>query len=295
MEEKGNAQRNHKDTVFHDLFSEKENALSLYNALNGTDYKDVENLQVVTLSDVIYVQWKNDVSVLFENRLELWEHQSTINYNMPLRGLIYYAHNIDGILTSQEANLYGKGRIMLPTPGYYVFYNGVEKVPARQDMKLSEAFQTPVEGYEWTAHMVNLNAKENEGLLKKCWVLEGYATLVRYIQENQAAGMSGFDAMDNAVQRCIDENILREYLLKKRAEVMLMLLTEFNQVQYEKTIRQESWEEGLEVGEKKGRKEGENRLNDLYFSLMREGRMNDLERAMKDNDFRAQLFQSHNL
>ena len=74
-----------------------------------------------------------------------------------------------------------------------------------------------------------------------------------------------------------------------------MLLTEFNQVQYEKTIRQESWEEGLEVGEKKGRKEGENRLNDLYFSLMREGRMNDLERAMKDNDFRAQLFQSHNL
>ena len=82
-----------------------------------------------------------------------------------------------------------------------------------------------------------------------------------------------------------------------------MLLTEFNQVQYEKTIRQESWEEGLaegekrgeKKGEKKGRKEGETRLNDLYFSLMREGRMNDLERAMKDNDFRAQLFQSHNL
>ena len=74
-------QRNHKDTVFHDLFSDKRNALSLYNALNGTDYEDADSLEVVTLSDAIYIQGKNDVSVLFHNQLTLWEHQSTLNYN----------------------------------------------------------------------------------------------------------------------------------------------------------------------------------------------------------------------
>ena len=295
MEGMENVQRNHKDTIFHDLFSEKENALSLYNALNGTDYKDAENLQIVTLSDVIYIQWKNDVSVLFENRLELWEHQSTINYNMPLRGLIYYAHNIDGIIRSQDVSLYGTKRIKLPTPGYYVFYNGLEEAPAKQDMKLSEAFQIPVEGYEWTAHVLNVNAKENEELLKKCLVLEGYVTLVRYVQENQAAKMSMFEALDKAVQRCIDENVLKEYLLKKRSEVMLMLLTEFNQVLYERTIRGEGRKEGEEEGRKEGEKEERKRLSGLVLSLMKEGKMDDMEHAMQDNNFRNQLYQRYNL
>lgn len=98
-------QRNHKDTVFHDLFSDKRNALSLYNALNGTDYEDAESLEIVTLSDAIYIHGKNDVSVLFQNQLALWEQQSTLNYNMLLRGLIYFAHNIDGILKSKGMQL----------------------------------------------------------------------------------------------------------------------------------------------------------------------------------------------
>ena len=131
--------------------------------------------------------------------------------------------------------------------------------------------------------MLNVNAKENEGLLKKCLVLEGYVTLVRYVQENQAAKMRMFDALDKAVQRCINENVLKEYLLKKRSEVMLMLLTEFNQELYERTIRGE------------GRKEEHSRLSDLVLSLMKEGRMDNLKRAMEGNDFCDQLFQSHNL
>ena len=92
MAEKGTfVQRNYKDTIFHDLFSDKKNALSLYNALNHTDYQDTEGLEVVTLSDAIYIHLKNDVSILFQDQLELWEHQSTRNGNMPLRGLLYFA------------------------------------------------------------------------------------------------------------------------------------------------------------------------------------------------------------
>ena len=280
-------QRNHKDTVFHDLFSEKENALSLYNALNGTNYPDTDGLEIVTLSDAIYIQRKNDVSVLFQDQLSLWEHQSTINENMPLRGLIYYAHNIDGILRSHGTALYGKKPVKIPAPSYYVFYNGLEDADPVRDLKLSDAFLKPAEGYEWTAHMLNINRAENEGLLKKCGVLEGYVMLIRYIQENQLDGDSLQDAVDKAIKRCIDENFLKEYLLKKLAEVRLMLITEFNQELYEKTIRQEEREEG--------REEGADRWGQIYMLLAKEKRSDDMQRIMWDKDFRNKLFQTYSL
>ncbi len=248
--------RDHKDNLFHDLFSDKRNALSLYNALNGTAYEEAEELELVTLSDVIYMHGKNDVSVLFQNELELWEHQSTLNYNMPLRGLIYYAHNIDGILASKGIRLYGKKLVKIPAPDYYVFYNGEEGVPDRQELRLSDAFLTPHEGYEWTAHMLNINAGHNQELLENCPVLEGYVALVRYIREYRREGKSLVEAVERSIDRCIEEELLKEYLLKKKSEVKLMLLTEFDEELFAKTMKEEGREEGRQEGRKEGREEG---------------------------------------
>ena len=47
--------RNYKDTIFRMLFKDKENLLSLYNAVNGTTYTDTENLEITTLKDAQYV------------------------------------------------------------------------------------------------------------------------------------------------------------------------------------------------------------------------------------------------
>ncbi len=248
--------REHKDTLFHDLFSDKRNALSLYNALNGTAYKDAEELELVTLSDVIYMHGKNDVSVLFQNELELWEHQSTLNYNMPLRGLIYYAHNIDGILASKGIRLYGKKLVKIPAPDYYVFYNGEEGVPDRQELRLSDAFLMPHKGYEWTAHMLNINAGHNQELLENCPVLEGYVALVQYIREYRREGRSLVEAVGRSIDRCIEEGLLKEYLLKKKSEVKLMLLTEFDEELFAKTMKEEGREEGRQEGREEGRQEG---------------------------------------
>ena len=248
--------RDHKDNLFHDLFSDKRNALSLYNALKGTAYEEAEELELVTLSDVIYMHGKNDVSVLFQNELELWEHQSTLNYNMPLRGLIYYAHNVDGILASKGIRLYGKKLVKIPAPDYYVFYNGEEGVPDRQELRLSDAFLTPHEGYEWTAHMLNINAGHNQELLENCPVLEGYVALVQYIREYRREGRSLVEAVEWSIERCIEENLLKEYLLKKKSEVKLMLLTEFDEELFAKTMKEEGREEGRQEGRKKGQKEG---------------------------------------
>ena len=287
--------RNHKDTVFNDLFSDKRYALSLFNAVNGTDFTDVDSLEVVSISEAIYMRGKNDVSVLFQNQLALWEHQSTLNYNMPLRGLIYYAHNIDGILKSKGVGMYGKKLVRIPTPDYYVFYNGRENAPDRQDLRLSDAFLVPREGYEWTAHMLNINAEGNRGLLNQCPALAGYVALIQYVREFQGVGDSLSEAMDKAIDKCVREGLLKEYLLKKKAEVKLMLLTEFDEELFEEIIRAESFEEGFSKGEENGEKKGEERFGQLSLKLVADRRTNDLERAVQDKDFRNTLYQQYGL
>lgn len=275
--------REYKNNVFCDLFSEKSNALSLYNALNHTDYQNTEELEIVTLSDVIYMQQKNDVSIMFQNELVLWEHQSTLNFNMPLRGLIYFAHNIDGVLKSKGITLYGKKIVKIPAPDYYVLYNGRDEAPDRQDLRLSDSFITPKEGYEWTAHMLNINAGHNQELLDTCPPLKGYALLVLYIREFQAMGCELKEAVEKAIDRCIQENHLKSYLLKKKAEVSLMLLTEFNQEAFVRVIRNE----GIE--------EGEGRVNQLNSCLISDKRFDDLTRATKDKQYQAQLYKEYGL
>ncbi|MDO4267278.1 MAG: hypothetical protein Q4C73_02300 [Eubacteriales bacterium] len=83
--------RKWKDRLFIRIFSDPEDLLDLYNAINGTEYHDPEQLEITTLEDVIYMGMKNDASFIIDDELQLWEHQSTCNCNMPVRGLIYLA------------------------------------------------------------------------------------------------------------------------------------------------------------------------------------------------------------
>ena len=131
-----NVKRNYKDTVFRMLFQEKETLLSLYNAVNGTDYNNPEDLEITTLQDAVYMNYKNDVSFVFDFVLNLYEHQSTINPNMPLRDLIYVTKVLQGQIRDQY--LYSSRQIKLPTPRFVVFYNGTEPQPQKQVLRLSD-------------------------------------------------------------------------------------------------------------------------------------------------------------
>ena len=83
--------RRYKDRLFRSVFGEKEDLLSLYNAMNHSNYEDPEELEITTIDDVLYMGMKNDVSFLLDGRMGLFEHQSTFNPNMPMRGLFYFA------------------------------------------------------------------------------------------------------------------------------------------------------------------------------------------------------------
>ena len=83
--------REHKDRLFKIIFQEKSDLLCLYNAINGTTYDNPDDLTITTMEDVIYISMKNDVSFLVDCRMNLYEHQSTYNPNMPLRGMFYFS------------------------------------------------------------------------------------------------------------------------------------------------------------------------------------------------------------
>ena len=81
--------RKYKDTVFRLLFKDKSNLLSLFNAVNDTDFSDENDIKITTLENAIYMTSKNDISCIIDMKLNLFEHQSTVNPNMPYRNLEY--------------------------------------------------------------------------------------------------------------------------------------------------------------------------------------------------------------
>lgn len=144
----------------------------------------------------------------------------------------------------------------LPLPQYFVFYNGGAKEPDRREMELSEAFPK-IEGKEpclnCKAILLNINYGHNKELMEKCGRLRDYSTFIYYIRENQSAGMSLKEAVDLAIDRCIEENVLKELLVKSRGEVRNMVLSTYNKEVYERDLKEEGRREGRQEGERKGR------------------------------------------
>ena len=239
--------REHKDRLFRLIFGteeNKKNLLCLYNALNDSRYEDVEGFEFTTLDDVIYMGMKNDISILIQSKMVLYEHQSTYNPNMPLRGFLYIAKLYEKYIDSHQLNIYGRKRIKLPTPQYIVFYNGMEEHPEEEILRLSDAFMSEkkIEGYEWSVRILNVNYGKNEELMKKCKPLQDYAILVEKIRENISKGISAEKGIDRAVMECIREGILAEFLRKHRAEVLNVCLTEYDEERVLQSIREEERE-----------------------------------------------------
>lgn len=243
MENNTNVNPKYKDTVFRKLFGEnRANALSLYNAINGTNYTEDSDFEYTTLDDVVYMGIKNDVSFVIGTSLSLYEHQSTYNPNMPLRGFLYYADLYRKMIQSNE-RLYGSTLLRIPNPKYVVFYNGTDRKVAAgvQKLRLSESFETTDTSgdYEWTATLININVGENEDLFQKCKVLKDYSVFVQRVRDNMKASLPLEEAMKKSVEDCIRDDILREFLEQYGKEVAGMCLTEFDEEKFRQMMREE--------------------------------------------------------
>lgn len=191
---------------------------------------------------------KNDLSFIISSILNLFEHQSTVCPNMPLRGLFYITKQFQGLIAANYNAIYSSRLIKLPTPRYIVFYNGEEKQPERQILKLSDAFENQsVEGcLECTAEVININFQHNQNLQNACKPLQDYGILVERIRINCKTSLLLSDAIDLAVEQCVKDNILKDFLLKHRAEVTDMILSQYDEEAYIKLEKEYSYEDGYE-------------------------------------------------
>jgi len=206
----------YRDNMFVSLFGRcvnaKENFLSLYNAIHDTNLKIGEvKITPMMLDNVVYTGLYNDVSMLIDDKfIVLAEQQSTINNNMPLRCLEYVTRLFEKQFEQQKK--YNKTLIKLPTPEFYVFYNGRDDYPLEQEMKLSDAFKelNPDIQLELKVKIFNINHSKNHEILSKCKTLADYSTFVKYAMEAQKNKDPSF--IRYAIDRCIKENVMVNYL-----------------------------------------------------------------------------------
>ena len=255
--------RQYKDSVFVDFFGEDKNAkanfLALYNALHGTELDASAELEPLRLEQVMYMAFRNDVACLVDGKIVvLVEHQSTVNANMPLRFLQYAARLYERIQNPRDRYLRRLKKI--PTPEFYVFYNGEEDYPKKATLRLSDAFMTMPEkpSLELIVSVTNINYNKGNEILHTCKPLKEYTLFIETVRRHTK--LDSENGFRNAIKECIQNDILREYLQRKSKEVMNMLIAEYDYdvdiaVQREEE-REIALKEGIAQGEAKGLSEG---------------------------------------
>ena len=262
----------YKDRLFSFIFGRperKEWTLSLYNAVNGSSHTDPEEIEIVTMEDILYMGMKNDMSFLITDTANMYEQQSTYNPNMPVRKLMYAARLYDRYIHVNRLNIYSTKQIRLPVPKLVTFYNGMEE---REDdiLELKDAFLTedgkPAEtesDIQVRVRMININYGKNKELMGACRPLSEYAWFIAEIRRNNQ-GMDIESAVDSALEAMPEEFGLKKFLVANKAEVKQMCITEYNEAETMEQFREEGREEGEIL-----------RLIKMVYKKMLKGRTNE--------------------
>ena len=250
------ANKEYKSDVFSMLLQDKKRAMEIYNAINGTDYDDPELVEMTTLDDKSFsLTVRNDASFILDANLSLYEHQSTYCPNMPLRDLLYFASIIQKQSKAQKRDIYGGRILKIPVPHFVVFYNGKEDAPDQYDLRLSDAFEKETEDpeIELVCHVYNINNGKNVPLLSKCQTLREYMYFVDMVRKNNEISGNLEDAIEKAINQCMEENVLRDFLAQHREEVMHVMTLDYTFERRLEMQRAEAIEDGERIGKEIGK------------------------------------------
>lgn len=239
----------YRDSLFRTYFRDTENFVQLCNAVTGLNLK-ASQLKENTVEYVLFNNLRNDVSFSADgNCFIFFEHQSTRNFNMPLRMLLYLSLLYRSELPKDL--IYRAKVIKLPAPKFFVFYNGKEPCPEKSTLKLSDAFSMTGD-IELTVKVYNINYNKNFRLLNDCRPVHDYSVFIKNIEENLAAGMILKEAIIEAMRWCIDNDIMSDFLTAHMWEVFDMVSLWWNEEDAKKSYIEQGREEGLEEGLVKG-------------------------------------------
>ena len=194
---------------------------------------------------------RNDVSYLLYDRLALYEHQASINPNMPLRNLFYVSDIYSGL--TKDSNLYGSKLVRLPEPQFVVFYNGADELPERSILRLSDAFSHKggEPKLELEVLVLNINPGFNLELMEHCRTLREYMAYVDTVRK-YARETDFPEAVDRAIRECLAKGILADFLSRNWAEVKKVSIYEYDEEKHIRQEREDAMEEGLQQGMQRG-------------------------------------------
>jgi hypothetical protein len=243
---KGKASKQYRDTVFRTLFHDKKRAIELCNAVVGTAYPDDTPVELCSLDPSSLLARYNDVAFAIGNQLiVMCEHQSSINPNMPLRFLPYITDTIYSRFSVSD-RIYSSSLVKIPTPKFYVLYNGAEEL-RETVLRLSDAFVTVDDSpaLELMITVIDINRDSGNEVLRKSPSLDGYAHLISEIEKRVKNGMHRDKAIKEAVTFCIEQGILAEFLRENYEEVCKMLGYEYNAEAEARVLKDEGIQEGM--------------------------------------------------
>ena len=241
--------REYKDNVFRLLFGDETKSAELYNAIKGTNYT-ADKIKMNTLQNPFFFgDFRNDISFTVEDRLIiLLEHQSSVNPNMGLRFLLYIAALYE-ILIDKKA-MYKGNPMSIANPEFYVIYNGKEDYPEKAIIKLSDLYE--IQGIENNLELVvtvyNANKGHNKKIMEQSRTLNEYAEFVAKVRDYiDNDGLELTEALKKAVEDCINENILREFLKKHGGDIVNGLLRTISMEEYAEVRAEERAEDRAET------------------------------------------------
>ena len=279
--------REYRDRLFKFIFGNPENkewTLSLYNAVNGSNYTDASAIKLNTIENAVYMSMKNDVSFLVDNTMNFYEQQSTFNPNMPMRFLIYagmiYSKFVE---ESRTYHRYSSVQQKAPTPKCVCFYNGTDDKDDQIVLSLTDSFDGDSD-IEVKVTMININFGHNKALLDACKPLKEYAWFVDNVRSNQQKTGDLEKAVDKALEELPDESLIKPFLVANKAEVKRMCITEYDELRTFAEQREEGRIEGIMEGIAKGKKEGiEIGGLSMLVGLVKDGILTTVDAAKRAN------------
>lgn len=245
-EKKDNVAVKFKDNVFCMIYRDKKNLLELYNALNNSNYEDVDALEVTTLNGGSYMKYKNDASFLLSMNLYMFEQQSSKNPNMPLR----FLHYLSDVYREMYSNdlLHRRSMIKLPVPHFITFYNGREKwIDNEEIIRLSDMFENYVNNpqIELKVRVINING--DAAILDRCKSLRDYMTFVEKVRyKTDFENIDIRTAVMTAMDECMKDDILVDFFEEHRAEVIEVSIYDYDEEEVRMVVARDMAEEMAE-------------------------------------------------
>lgn len=257
--------KNHKDSLFVDLFKNQDYLLDLYkNNLHPEDTSVTkDDLTYITLDNILVNSIYNDLGFRVRDKLiMLVEHQSTINYNMPLRMLFYVSEELKRYIVN-NSDLYKKDAFIIPTPEFYVIYTGKDSYEY-SELKLSNSY---IDNNQLFLEL-KVKVLENIHLRGKLKEYQDFINLLENAYDRKGKRTLDVAEIRAVIEEAINLGILREYFESRKKEVTEMIKEEFDLNTFINVRMEESKEEGREEGRKEGKEEGRKEGKEAIIDTM---------------------------